>query len=126
MTIKVNVTNKHRNPRIETSVCDRLELVVGRFSDRIAHLDVHIRDENGLKGGGLKTCTIDIKLDPRGQLHVQAKHENLYAAIGKAIHRAETVIAKAVDRGHRGHEVRHQRGGVKQLAYQLEAIAQNS
>jgi len=119
--MKIKIYNKKKNPRIESYVQERMELVVGRFSERIGHVDVHLVDENGIKGGVDKICTIDIKLTPRGQLHVRAKHENLYSAIVKAIHRAETVVAKAVDRGHRGHEIRHKRGGVHTLPTIAEA-----
>jgi putative sigma-54 modulation protein len=120
MTMKINVINKKRNSRVESYVRERLELVVGRFADRISHVDVHVVDENGVKGGEDKICTIDIKLIPRGQLHVRAKNQDLYAAIVKAVHRAETVVAKTVDKGHRGHEVRHQHGGVRNIPVELE------
>lgn len=120
MTIQVNIYNKRKNARVDTYVRDRIELVVGRFEDRIGHVEVHVIDENGLKGGEDKICTIDIKLTPRGQLHVQAKHDNIYSAIVKAVHRAECVVAKAVDKGHRGHEVRHRHGGIRHLPVDVD------
>ena len=110
MTMRVNVYNKRKNEVVDQDVRERLEAVVGKFADRIAHIEVHIIDENGDKGGDDKICTIDVKLNPRGQLHVRAKHNSLQSAINKAVERAETVVAKAVDKGHRGHEVRHQQG----------------
>jgi len=115
MTMQINIHNKRKNTRVDNYVYDRLELVVGRFADRIGHIDVHVFDENGTKGGEDKICTIDIKLTPRGQLHVRAKHLNLYSAIVKAVHRAETVVAKAVDKGHRSQEVRHRNGGMRNM-----------
>lgn len=115
MSMQVNVINKKNNAKVEAYARDRLELVMGRFADRVSHVDVHVIDENGTKGGCDKTCTIDMKLIPRGQLHVRAKHDDLYSAIAKAIHRAETVVAKAVDKGHRGQEVRHKQGGIRHL-----------
>lgn len=122
MTMQINIHNKRKNQRVNNYIYDRLELVVGRFAERIGHIDVHVIDENNMKGGEDKICTIDIKLTPRGQLHVRAKHDNLYRAIVKAVHRAETVVAKAVDRGHRGLEVRHRHGGIRNLPVEaLEA-----
>lgn len=106
----IDVTNKRNNPKLDGYVRDRLDLVVGRFRDRIAHVDVRIIDENDGKGGEDKACSIDIKLAPRGQLHVQARNADVYAAVVKAVHRAETVLAKTVDRGHRGRVVRHRQG----------------
>ena len=119
-TMHINIFNKRANPKVDEYVRDRIDLVVGRFAERIDHLEVQVIDENGPKGGEDKVCTIDIKLIPRGRLHVRARHENLYSAIVKAIHRAESVIAKAVDRGHRGHEVRHQGGGIRNLPFEEE------
>ena len=115
MTMRINMYNKRKNPFVDRYVRDRLQLVIGRFAERIERVDVHVVDENGAKGGQDKVCTIDLKLTPRGQFHVRAKHENLYAAIVKAIHRAETVVAKAIDRGRRGLEVRHRHGGIRNL-----------
>jgi hypothetical protein len=47
--------------RIEAQLRDRL----GRFEDRLTRLEVHVRDENGAKGGGAdKSCTIEAR--PRG------------------------------------------------------------
>ena len=120
MEMLVNVINKKKNPRIEAYARDRLDLVVGRFADRISRVDVRVIDENAGKGGEDKVCTIDIKLVPRGQVHVRAKNGNMYAAIVKAIHRAETVIAKSVDRNNRGHEIRHRSGGIRNLPFDLE------
>lgn len=122
MTMQINIHNKRKNPRVDTYIRDRLELVIGRFADRIGHIDVHVIDENKDKGGEDKICTIDIKLTPRGQLHVRAKHVNLYSAIVKAIHRAEVVVAKAVDKGHRGHDVRHRHGGIRHLPIDAQPI----
>jgi ribosome-associated translation inhibitor RaiA len=109
MTLKVNVVNKKRNPKIETFVLDHLELSIGRFDERILRVNVHIVDESNGKGSEDKICSIDIKLIPRGQLHVRAKQDNIYSAIVKATHRAESVVEKAIEKGHRGHETRHRR-----------------
>lgn len=122
--MRVNIHNKKKNPRVDSYVEERLELVVGRFEDRIGHIDVHVLDENGLKGGEDKVCTIDIKLVPRGQLHVRARHNNVYSAIVKAIHRAETVVAKAVDRGHLGLEARHRQTGLRNVRMGPEVHAE--
>lgn len=111
--MRINVINKKRNPQVDDFVREKLDSIVGRFDDRIQHVDVHVVDQNDGKGGEDKICTIDIKLIPRGQLHVRAKNENLYAAISKAIHRAETVVAKAIDRTHRGLEVRHRQEAIR-------------
>ncbi len=120
MTLQIDIHNKRKNTKLDSYVRERLDLVIGRFTDRIGHIEVYLIDENNNKGGEDKVCTIDVKLVPRGQLHVRAKQANLYTAALKAIHRAETVIAKAVDKGHRGQEIRHRNGGVRHLEAALD------
>lgn len=45
--------------RIEAQLRDRL----GRFEDRLTRLEVHVRDENGRKGGDDdKTCVIEARI----------------------------------------------------------------
>jgi ribosome-associated translation inhibitor RaiA len=110
MTMQIRIFNKIHNQKLDDYLRRRLELVVGRFEKRIAHIEVHLLDENDSKGGEDKVCTIEVKLIPRGQLHVRAKHEDIYAAAVKAVHRVESVVAKAVDRSHRSSAARHRAG----------------
>lgn len=118
--MQVRLCNKRNNPKLNAYVHDRLELVIGRFEDRIGHVDIRLLDENDGKGGPDKICTIDIKLNPRGQLHVRAKNADMYAAVVKAVHRAESVLAKTIQRGHRGRDIRHRRGNA--LASDRDAV----
>lgn len=113
MLMNVHVVNRRHNTQVEDFVRERLELIVGRFHDRLSGIDVHLRDENAGKGGIDKSCSIDAHLVPRGSLHVQATEPTIYDAIRKAVHRLETVVAKTVDRGHRGRAIRHAGGGLR-------------
>jgi ribosomal subunit interface protein len=116
MTPGVRVINKHQNRKLEEYARQRLQLVLGRFDERLSAIDVHLRDENAQKGGRDKTCSIDARLIPRGTLHVHATEHDMYEAILKAVHRLETVVAKTVDRGHRSKAIRHQQGGVRHIS----------
>ena len=125
MSVPIDIYNKRNNSKLDHYVRERLDLIVDKFHERIGHIEVHLLDENNGKGGEDKICTIDIKLNPRGQLHVRAKQDNLYAAASKAIHRAETVVAKAVDRSHQGNEIRHRNGGLRHLEVELDQDNEN-
>ena len=114
--LRINIVSKHHEPVIEEHVRERLEMVVGRFGERLASIEVHLKDENANKGGVDKTCSIDAKLIPRGTLHVHATEREFGEAIRKAIHRLETVVAKTVDRGHHSSQVRHAGGGLRNVA----------
>ena len=113
MALEVRVIHVHADSRIEDFARQRLDLVVGRFDERLSSIDVHIRTEGTPKTNQDQTCSIDARLVPRGTIHVHATATDVYEAILKAIHRLETVVAKAVDRGHRGKAVRHARGRMR-------------
>lgn len=125
MTMKIEVTNKKKNPAVEQFARDRFETAVGRFAKRIAHAEVHLADESAAKGSDEKVCAIDIKLNPRGHVHVRAKHSSVYTAIAKALRRAEAVIAKAAERNHTGNRVRHRFGAPKRMTVETAMEALN-
>ena len=107
---------------IEAYARDRIELVMGRFTERIAHVDMHLAKSNTHDSDNDHLCTFDVKLVPRGTIHVSANNGTARSAVVKAAHRAETALAKAVDRGHRSRNVRHQGGGVRHLGEQLDMV----
>ena len=113
MKLTIDIFNKRNNPAIEEYIRNRLELVVGRFHKRLGRIEVRVLDENATKGGVDKTVNIDAALIPRGKLHVHATEAEIHEAILKAVHRLETVVAKAVDRSHRSEAIRHRHGGLR-------------
>ncbi|MCA9213055.1 MAG: HPF/RaiA family ribosome-associated protein [Planctomycetales bacterium] len=106
---------------LEAFAEERIDLVLGRFADRIAHFDIHVRAEHSTHGAEEYLCTCDVKLHPRGTIHVHANESSAQNAIIAAVHRAETVLAKTVDRGHRSKAVRHNGGGVRHLNDALDS-----
>ncbi len=119
MKLTIDVHNERNNPEIEDFVHSRLEMVVGRFHERLGRIQVRLLDENAHKGGVDKTCNIDAAIVPRGKLHVHASESGIREAILKAIHRLEAVLAKTIDRGHRSDAIRHRQGGLRHLHEQL-------
>lgn len=97
--MQVNIFDKTHNPKLDHYLRRRLELVIGQFEKRIAHIELHLLEDDPGKAGEDKVCTVELKLFPRGQLYVRAKHHDIYAAAVKAVRRAESVVAKALDRG---------------------------
>lgn len=116
----VLVHNQRRNPNITQFIRDHLDSSLGRFEERISRLEVHLLDENGGKGGDDKVCTIDIKLGGLGQYHVRAKTGDIRASITRAIHKADGLIAKTIDKHSDKTRVRHQHGGLRNAT--LEAL----
>ena len=80
MTPDIRVITKLEDPSIEEFVRQRLEMLVGRFDERLSSIDVRVLDENAAKGGIDKCCSIDARLIPRGTLHVHAKERDIREA----------------------------------------------
>ncbi len=83
---------------LEAYVVQRLETVVSRFACRVSGATVHLREGNRDNGDVHRICDIDVRLIPRGEIHVSARHESSHSAALDAIRRIETAVAKAVDR----------------------------
>lgn len=108
---------------VETYVRTRIELVIGRFAERIARVHTHVSQETSHECNEHYLCTCEIKLASHGLIYVSAKHATVEGAVLRAVHRAETALAKTIDRGYRARRVRHNGGGLRHLSENLDAIA---
>jgi ribosome-associated translation inhibitor RaiA len=113
MSIQLTVANDCRNPTFERYLQRRVAAILGRLENRIHRVEVHLRDEGSGRGAPKKSCNLTLFLSPRGQIHVSAKNEDLYAASVAAIVRAERAMVKALDRRCKGKQLRHQNSGVR-------------
>lgn len=85
--------------RIETSVREKLS----RFEDRVTRLEVHVRDENGAKGGADdKACTIEAR--PRGGKPIGVTEHA--STVDDAARKAASTLAQRLQR-HFGKEAKH-------------------
>ena len=96
--MNIQINNERRNPNLEDHIRSRLTSAFGRYSKRIDRIEVHVRDESPGNDGAEKACTIDMKLTPRGQIHVGGKDKNIYAAVADATRRAERSFLKTASR----------------------------
>lgn len=85
--------------RIETQLREKLS----RFEDRLTRLEVHVRDENGRKGGGDdKACMIEAR--PRGGKPIGVTGHA--AKVDDAARKAANTLAQRLER-HFGKETKH-------------------
>ena len=87
--------------RIEVRVRERL----ARFEDRLTRLEIHVRDENGAKGGADdKACTIEAR--PKGGRaigvteHASKVDDAANKAAGTLVQRLERHFGKSERHGH--------------------------
>ena len=85
--------------RIEAAVRQKL----ARFEDRLTRLEIHVRDENGAKGGGDdKACTIEAR--PAGGRAIGVTEHA--ATVDDAARKAAATLAQRLER-HFGKSGRH-------------------
>ena len=67
MKIQVNTDDSIQGDEILSQrVGDEISSRLGRFSDQITRIEVHLSDENAEKGGGSdKRCVIEARLEGR-------------------------------------------------------------
>lgn len=84
------VSDAESNERLEQRVRDRL----GRFEQRLTHVEVHVSDANGQKGGG-SDKKVSIEVRPTGHQPIAAHAEG--ARIDTAVTAAANKVARALD-----------------------------
>ncbi len=85
--------------RIEASVRDKL----ARFEDRLTRLEIHVRDENGAKGGADdKACTIEAR--PSGGRAIGVTEHA--STVDDAARKAAATLAQRLNR-HFGKSEKH-------------------
>jgi ribosome-associated translation inhibitor RaiA len=95
----------HTDPNIESSeeLTAQVESIVagavGRYSDRISRVQVHLGDENGSKNGSNdKRCMMEARMDGRPPLAVTQQAPTLDQAMDGAAEKLERLIDGTVDR----------------------------
>lgn len=96
--MNIQINNERRNPKLDNHIQSRLTSAIGRYSQRIDHVDIYIRDESPGNDGSEKVCIVDIKMIPRGRVHVSGKDKNIYAAATEAARHAQVSFQKAISR----------------------------
>ena len=76
----------------------QLRFALRRFADRVARVDVTLRDQNGPKGGVDQECKIHVQLTTRARLRVKETRDDAFAAVALASDRIAHAIGRHVDR----------------------------
>ena len=85
--------------RIEAAVREKL----ARFEDRLTRLEIHVRDENGAKGGSDdKACTIEARIRGEKPMGVTGHADK----VDDAARKAASTLAQRLER-HFGKSDRH-------------------
>jgi ribosome-associated translation inhibitor RaiA len=73
-----------------------VEAVLGRFSEQVTRIEVHLSDSNAAKSGGPdKRCVMEVRPEGRPPIAVSAQADNLHQAIRAAADKLQTALDTA-------------------------------
>lgn len=101
MRIEIRTRGFSLTPALRAHVARRLEFALDRYAERVDRVRVVLADVNGPRGGDDKSCRMEVALRGGGAVRAGAVHEDAYAAIGAAAHRAGRSLSRALQRERR-------------------------
>jgi ribosome hibernation promoting factor len=105
--VHVQIRGRNIDPTeaLRAHVERRLQFALSHFGERIGLVTVRLVDINGPRGGDDKSCRVDVRLRPSGNVFVEDVKADLYAAIDRAAERAGRSVSHELDRSRvrRGH-----------------------
>ncbi|HEY5719355.1 MAG TPA: hypothetical protein VIX81_03360 [Gammaproteobacteria bacterium] len=115
MNVKVQSRHVAIPRNAGAGLATRVQLVLARFSDSIARLELTLKDINGPRGGRDKVCVVRAQLVDGRQLVVIDRNASLRRAIGRALHRTKALIAGRLQRRRALLRTRGRRAALPQL-----------
>lgn len=102
MQIQVNAADPQTRGVDEEMIVAEVQKALGRFSEQITRVEVHVKDLNAGKGGVDKQCTMEARLSGLDPVTVTADAAELGAAVvsagGKLQRMVQTVVEKRNER----------------------------
>ena len=94
MNITTTAQNFEGSLALNTFVRSRLRNTLARLDEDIIAIDVFMKDVNGPRGGADKLALVRVQMRNRQVITVEARHENLYAAVRHAVKRARQAVRR--------------------------------
>jgi putative sigma-54 modulation protein len=99
MRVEIRGKDIELNEAMHEHIERRVQQGLNRFCDRIARVKVQVLDLNGPHGGPDKSCRIEIRLRPRGNVFVKDTDAHFHAAVDRAVDRAAHAVGRTIARG---------------------------
>jgi ribosome-associated translation inhibitor RaiA len=97
MRIEVRSRSLKLTQEMRDRVRRRVQVALGRFSQRLTSVHIMLRDVNGPKGGVDKHCKVLVSIRPSFKVIIEEKDANLGAAVNRALDRAGRAVARRID-----------------------------
>jgi putative sigma-54 modulation protein len=101
----IQARNFTLSDELQSHIARRLQIALGRVSEKIRRVSVRLADINGPRGGIDKHCSIQVSLTNAPDVVIEEVQPDLFAAI----HRASDRLGRTVVR-HLNRQQRPQRG----------------
>jgi ribosomal subunit interface protein len=99
MRLTIHAQGIDLNATLREHIQMRLRTALSRFAPKIGRVDVHLRDENGPRGGVAERCLLRARLGSRN-LVVTRTREDIIAAVNDASDRLADAARRALAREH--------------------------
>lgn len=98
MNIRLIDGSIQTTPGMMAHVQARLNNSLDRFARHVRDVEIHIKDENGPKGGLDKRCAMHVHIDGANPIIVEHRDSEFYAAIDQATHKLKRAVTKFFER----------------------------
>lgn len=68
------------------------------FDSEAAEMEIHLRDNNGPKGGNDMECAVTVRIPRQQSIHVTETSDDLYKSIDLCRDRLETAVKRLIER----------------------------
>ena len=101
--MQILVTFHDRRPSEQIAYAARraVEHALDRFRARIRDITVKIRDENAQKGGDDQLCSLAVRVDGGGEIHLHDRDSSAESAVHRLARRATRLVKGMVERRRR-------------------------
>lgn len=85
-------TDADANERLERRIREKLK----RYEQRLSHVELHVSDANGSKGGTDKRVSLEVRPTGHAPIAVHADSHRVETAVTAAVHKVERALAHAI------------------------------
>lgn len=98
MKILMRAKNLQLTDEVKTSIHRRVYFSLGRFSSCIRDIKIMLTDINGPRGGIDKSCQVNIRLKPYGEVFIKDQSEDLQGVIYSIFDRLNRTLERKIKR----------------------------
>lgn len=98
MKIMMRAKKIQLTEEVKDSIQRRVYFSLGRFSNCIRDIKIMLADVNGPRGGVDKSCHVNVRLKPCGEVYMEDQSEDLKAVIYNIFDRLNRALERKIKR----------------------------